>query len=289
MSTFWPQILSKNFDKGSETRLGLPQSSGSPFAGIFRRHLYIMAATPELCLEHTQLTWQLLTDLGFLGNLTKSVLTPTQQTEYLGFLVNFIEMTLFNGKKTVTIKARSRVPAEIKPSGKDVGMFLGLLPVNSSSHCSGPSSFQKITGRYDKSLKRLKGETRLLECSPSFFRSQKRTGMVEGLLKNEQWQKHFVPRKTRHNIHRCFQARVEGTFKPSKNRGSMNLGVKGRYTHKYAGIKSGFSCFASFSSPTETAAHTVWHRQQNGSNLHQPIGGNPFTVSDISSLRNVEF
>ena len=80
-----------------------------------------------------------------------------------------------------------------------------------------------------------------------------------------------------------------GAFKSSKNRGSMDLGGKGRYTHKYAGIKSGFSCLASFSSPTKTAAHTVWHKQQNSSNLHQQIGGNPFTSSDISSLRDVEF
>ena len=34
MSTFWPQTLFKNFHKGSETPLGLPQSSGSSTAGI---------------------------------------------------------------------------------------------------------------------------------------------------------------------------------------------------------------------------------------------------------------
>ena len=113
--------------------------------------------------------------------------------------------------------------------------------------------------------------------------------MVEGLLENEQWQKHFAPRTTIHNIHRCFQARVGGTFKSSKNRVSMDWGRKGRYTHKYAGIKSSFSCFASFSSSTKTAAHTVWQRQQNSSDLHQQTGGNPFTSSDISSLRDVEF
>ena len=40
MSTFRPQILSKNFHKGSETSLRLPQSSGSSTAGVFRRHTY---------------------------------------------------------------------------------------------------------------------------------------------------------------------------------------------------------------------------------------------------------
>ena len=62
---------------------------------VYLDDILIMAATPEPCLEHTQLTWQLLTDLGFLGNLKKSVLNPKQQTEYLGFLVNSIEMKLF--------------------------------------------------------------------------------------------------------------------------------------------------------------------------------------------------
>ena len=70
--------------------------------------------------------------------------------------------TVFNGRKTVKIKTRSSDAAEIKPSSKDVGKFLGLLPVNYSSHCSGSSPFQKFTGRYDKSFEGLKGETRLL-------------------------------------------------------------------------------------------------------------------------------
>ena len=34
---------------------------------VYLDDILIMAATPALCLEHTQLTWQLLTDLGFLG------------------------------------------------------------------------------------------------------------------------------------------------------------------------------------------------------------------------------
>ena len=61
-----------------------------------------------------------------------------------------------------------------------------------------------------------------------------------GLLKNEQWQKHFVPGRAKHDIHRCLQARVEGTFKYRKNRGSMELGGKGKNTLKYAGLKAAF-------------------------------------------------
>ena len=153
---------------------------------------------------------------------------------------------VFNGRKTVKIKTRSRDAAEIKPSGKDIGKLLGLLPVNSSSNCSGSSPFQKFTGRYDKGLKRLKGGTRLLECSLSLSGGQERTGMVEGLLKNEQWQKHFAPRRTRHNILRHFQARMGGTLESSKNRRSMELGGKGKITHKLAGVKSSFLALQAF-------------------------------------------
>ena len=104
----------------------------------------------------------------------KSVLTPKTAGRIPRVPREFHQnKTVFNGKKTVKIKTRSRDDAEIKPSGKDVGKLLGLLQVNSSSHCSGPSIFQKFTGRYDTSLRRLKGETRLLECSPSLSRSQK--------------------------------------------------------------------------------------------------------------------
>ena len=93
---------------------------------------------------------------------------------------------------------------------------------------------------------RLKGETRLLECSLSLSRGQERTGMVEGLLKNEQWQKHFAPGRTRHNILRCFQARMGGTFESSKNKGSMELGGKGKITHKLAGVKAAFLALQAF-------------------------------------------
>ena len=257
---------------------------------VYLDNILIMAATPELCLEHTQLTWQLLTDLGFLGNLKKSVLTPKQQAEHPGVHCKFHRNEIvFIGRKTVKIKTRSRDAAEIKPSGKDIGKLLGLLPVNSSGHCSGSSPFQKFTVRYDKGLKRLKGETRLPEYSLSLSRGQERTGMVEGLLKNEQWQKHFAPGRTRNNILRRFQARMGGTFECSKNRGSMELGGKGKITHKLAGVKSSFPGFASFSSPTKTSACSDWHRQQNSNDLYQQIRGNPFTSSDISSLRDVDF
>ena len=255
---------------------------------VYLDDILIMAATPELSGAHAA-DMAVVDRFRFSGK-PKEVSFSTQTTSRIpGVHCKFHRNEIvFNGRKTVKSKTRSREAAEIKPSGKDIGKLLGLLPVNSSSHCSGSSPFQKFTGRYDKGLKRLKGGTRVPECSLSLSGGQERTGMVEGLRKNEQWQKHFAPRRTRHNILRRFQARMGGTSESSKNRGSMELGGKVKITHKLARVKSSFPGFASFSSPTKTSACSDWHRQQNSNDLYQQIRGNPFTSSHISSLRDLE-
>ena len=288
MSTFRPQILSKNFDKGSETLLVYLRVLGFRLL-VCLDDILIMAATPELCLEHTQLTWQLLTDLGFLGNLKKSVLTPKQQAEYLGFIVNSMEMKLFlTEEKLLRSKLEAEMLLKSNPVVKILASFLGFCQSTLPAIAVAPLHFRNLQSDMIKALKRLKGETKLPECSLSLSKSQERTGMVEGLRKNEQWRKHFAPGRTRHNILRRFQARIGGTIKSSKNRGSMELGGKGKITHKLAGVKSSFPGFASISSPTKTSACSDWHRQHNSNDLYQQIRGNPFTSSHISSLRDVE-
>ena len=153
MSTFWPQILSKNFYKGSETSLGLPQSFGSSSAGVFRQHTY-HGSNPRAMSGAYPADMPVVDRFGFSGK-PKEVSVKSQTADGIpGVRHEFYgNETVFNKRKAIKIKTRSRVRAEISPSGKDVGKLLGLLPVNSSSHCSGPSSFQKITGRYDRSHK----------------------------------------------------------------------------------------------------------------------------------------
>ena len=53
-----------------------------------------MAETPELLQQHFQLTMSLLTDLGFLLNLKKCILTPCRHIEFLGFIVDSLTFSL---------------------------------------------------------------------------------------------------------------------------------------------------------------------------------------------------
>ena len=230
-----------------------------------------MAATPELCLEHMQLTWQLLTDLGFLRNLKKSVLTPKQQAEYLGFIVNSIEMKLFlMEEKLLRSKLNAEMLLKSNPVVKTLASFLGFCQSTLPAIAVAPLHFKNLQADMIKALKGSRGGQgyQSVVCLSG---GQERTGMVEGLLKNEQWQKYFALGRTRHNILRRFQARMGGTFESSKNRGLMELGGKGKITHKLAGVKSSFPGFASFSSPTKTSACSDWHRQQNSNDLHQQV------------------
>ena len=259
---------------------------------VYLDDILIMAATPELCLEHTQLTWQLLTDLGFLGNLKKSVLTPKQQAEYLGFLVNSIKMKLLLTEEELL---RSKLEAEMLPKSNRVvkmsASFLGFCQSTLPATAVVPLHFRNLQPDMIKALKGSRGRQSYQSVGRLSPEAKKELEWWKELLKNEQWQKHFAPRRTRHNIHniQMLPSKGGGSFKFSKTRGSMELGGKGKKTHKYAGVKSSFSCFASFSYPTKTATHTVWHRQQNSNDLYQQIRGNPFTSSDISTLRDVEF
>ena len=141
MSTFRPQILSKNFHKGSETPLSLPQSSGSSTAGVFRRHTY-HGSNPRAMSGAYAAEMAVVDRFRFSGK-PKEVSFNTQTTSRIpGVHCKFHRNEIvFNRRKTVKIKTRSRDAAEIKPSGKDIGKPLGLLPVNSSSHCSGSSPF----------------------------------------------------------------------------------------------------------------------------------------------------
>ena len=104
--------------------------------------ILVMTATPELCLEHTQLTWQLLTDLGFLK---KSVLTPKQQAEYLGFIVNSIEMKLFlTEEKLLRSKLEAEMLLKLNPVVKILASLLGFCQSTLPAIAVAPLHFRNL-------------------------------------------------------------------------------------------------------------------------------------------------
>lgn len=62
---------------------------------IYLDDMLIMAASRALAIEHTTIAVNLLSSLGFVLKEGKSVLAPTQELEFLGFLVNSVKMSLY--------------------------------------------------------------------------------------------------------------------------------------------------------------------------------------------------
>lgn len=62
---------------------------------IYLDDMLIMAASRDLAVEHTTIAVNLLSSPGFVLNEGKSFLVPTQELEYLDFLVNSVTMSLY--------------------------------------------------------------------------------------------------------------------------------------------------------------------------------------------------
>ena len=58
---------------------------------VYLDDMLIMAASRALAIEHTTIAVNLLSSLGFVLKEGKSVLAPTQELEFLGFLVNSVK------------------------------------------------------------------------------------------------------------------------------------------------------------------------------------------------------
>ena len=107
--------------------------------------------------------------------------------------------------------------------------------------------------------------------------------MVEGPLKNEQWQKHFAPGRTRDNIHGCLQARVSGKFE------SRKIGGRWIWEEKVDTHINMLEALQAFL-PQLKQQHIQFGIDNKTAVAYiNKLGGNPFTSSDISSLRDVEF
>jgi hypothetical protein len=62
---------------------------------IYLDDILLVASSPLILHQHTSVVINLLQDLGFLVNFEKSILTPTQILEFLGFIINTVTMRFY--------------------------------------------------------------------------------------------------------------------------------------------------------------------------------------------------
>ena len=76
---------------------------------IYIDDILIMADSPSVVKEHTAALIYLLENLGFIVNYPKSLLSPTQEIEILGFIVNSVAMEIkVPGNKIKQIRSEAK-------------------------------------------------------------------------------------------------------------------------------------------------------------------------------------
>ena len=122
---------------------------------IYLDDLFIMAESKALSIEHTNLAITLLTTLGFVINEDKSVTSPTQELEFLGFLVNSMTMTLSlsPGKIKNIRKDCQRLVNSRIVSVRNIARLLGKLSASIQAIFPAPLHYQYLLRAKNQALK----------------------------------------------------------------------------------------------------------------------------------------
>ena len=83
----------ENLYKDHKNTIFSTQDAG-PYLSCICRRFYLQGDSYESCLKNVNDTIIMFRSLGFTIHLEKSVLTPTQNLIYLGFIINSKDMTL---------------------------------------------------------------------------------------------------------------------------------------------------------------------------------------------------
>ena len=96
---------------------------------IYMDDMLLMASSKQTLMEHIQLTMYLLENLRFIINSEKSILSPSQEIEFLGMLLNSITMEIkLPREKIKKIRQEAHYLLAIKqPSAQQLCQLLGKL------------------------------------------------------------------------------------------------------------------------------------------------------------------
>lgn len=160
--TAYPNGLSscpRNFTKLMKPVLCVLRTRGHIII-IFIDDLLLIATSYEKCCATVLETIQLLSDLGFVVHVEKSVFVPQQQATFLGFLLNSITMriTLTHEKIQKITKYISKLLASNSPTIREVAQVIGHLISSLPAVKYGKCHYRTIENDKILALKQAKGD-----------------------------------------------------------------------------------------------------------------------------------
>ena len=121
---------------------------------------YLQGDTSSECLENVNCTASLFKKLGFYLHPTKSIVIPTQQLIFLGFVLNSIAMTVTpsEGKIQKLVTACRSLLNNSNPTTQEVCQVIGLIVSNFPGAEYGPLHYRSLESDKTHALELNKGD-----------------------------------------------------------------------------------------------------------------------------------
>ena len=122
---------------------------------IYIDDILLMGNSPEQVESHLETLIFLLTNLGFIINTPKSIMTPTQEIEYLGLVVNSTTLHLrLPGEKLHHIRMEvNQILQKSQVTAQQLAQIIGKLNAASQAVLPAPLFYRSLQGDLQRALK----------------------------------------------------------------------------------------------------------------------------------------
>ena len=237
---------------------------------VYLDDFLIMAHTRVQCLEQAQLIVGLLENLGYLINREKSVLEPTQRLEYLGFLIDTVEMKFFLPEmKILKIQNLAEKFLQEQISARQLASLLGLLQATLPAITIAPLYFRNLQRDLSKALNSSEGKQSYRTVVALSLESRGELMWWKNWLPFHNGKNFLVP-KEQERFSQMPQRKAGELIWALRNRRTLVLG-RANPAHKCSRTSSSFFSNKSLATQNRQATCSVCNRQPNCSNIHKQI------------------
>ena len=122
---------------------------------VYIDNILLMGDSPDQVECHLETLIFLLTNLGFIINVSKSIMTPTQEIEYLGLLVNSTTLQLrLPGEKLHHIRLEvNQILQKSHVTAQQLAQIIRKLNAASQAVLPVPLFYQSLQGDLQRALK----------------------------------------------------------------------------------------------------------------------------------------
>ena len=258
---------------------------------VYLDGILVMAGTQELLQTHLQLTMSLLTNLGFMVNLKKCILTPLQTTGVSGFHSGQSRfLSVCSPRQDYQNQERMLTSAQPgKNIRKDIGSHYWPFVISHTSGTSGFSALSESTASEVNSFATIRStKPRLRHHSSPQPGGSTRFDMVDGVFFSGETTPPMASASPNNRV-RCVIERLGSPFNSQAADSWGNLEPRRIGTpHQLVGAKSCVLGIASICSEPLQCPHSSADGQYCCYSLLESSGGNQILRSVLTSNLNLE-